>query len=379
MKKDIKPLIQSQTSRNMAAKFYTEQLPNGEDELINAVKTTSSSDRWLVAIKHTNTKDKPHWHFMDLSKERAGFNVGGELHRYGIYFRPGTDYALMKNRGLETLGSFDSYLGYVLHTDEKSQNLNKEPYTLDDIVSNLPKEELQKILDGRPTKMKKLSSTEKIETAWKAGYEANGFYTVANIVGVSGLSPLVEKKLRNAYEAGAVRRMKEHLMVNRLCVEIQTNRSGDKGVSDEKVISAVQAALKGLELSVCRDGDDIVFDSTTDGIIILAQECPASYTREYIVSIGTDIHKSNKTSLWTGRYLIYLNRHKTGHESKNSFVCQIKNKKLICISAPSLTGDERSATIGEMYKEFRDKFNESYNKKSNDMKAHSLDLDYLNS
>ena len=47
--------------------------------------------------------------------------------------------------------------------------------------------------------------------------------------------------------------------------------------------------------------------------------------------------------------------------------------------APSLTGDERSAAIGEMYKEFRDKFNESYNKNSSDMKAHSLDLDYLNS
>ena len=377
MKKEIKTLIQRQTSRNMAAKFYIEQLPGGDDELINAVKTTSSSDRWLVAIKHTNTKDKPHWHFMDLSKEKKGFNVGGELHRFGIYFRPGTDDALMKNRGLETLGSFDSYLGYVLHTDEKSQNLNKEPYSLDDIVSNLPQEELQKILDGRPTKMKKLSSAEQIEIARKAGYESKGFYTVANTVGISGLGPLVEKKLRNAYEAGAFQRMKEHLMVNRLCVEIQTNRGGDKGISNEKVFSAVQVALKGLELSVSRFGDDIVFDSTTDGII--TQECPDSFAREYIISIASDNHKPNKKSLWTGRYLIYVNGYKEGHESKNCFVCQIKNKKLICIFAPSLTGDERSVAIGEMYKEFRDKFNESYNKNSSDMKAHSLDLDYLNS
>ena len=375
--KKIRPLKPSQSTRGMAAKFYTEQLPYGEDMLIKTVKATPTNERRVVAIKHTKTDDKPHWHFMDDATDGTNFNVGGELHRNGIYFRKDVDDTLMANRGLETLGEFSAYLSYVLHQDSESQKAGKNAYSIDDIVSNLPRTELQNILDGRPSKKKKLSAAEQIEIARSAGYEGKGFYTVANTVGIAGMSSSTEDKLRKVYEKGAKQRMNEHLRLDRLCIEIQT-KMGDEGTEDRVVVAAVERALSGMEIAIDNYGGICRIMPTTNAFITFQHI--DSMAGEYAKEIDTGFLGANTKSLWTGQYYIFINRVsalKQDYKNNKCFICKIENHKLICTSSAVITGENRRKTIGTMYKDFRDKFELALTKTDGDDLAR-INLDELN-
>lgn len=142
---------------------------------------------------------------MDRDKR---IRVQKALKDLGIEYRPNLDDELWANHGVETVGKFAGYATYLTHETETAVNEGKELYRMDELVSNLTIEEIQKIRDGYirvAESRKKLSADDWTlidETAYKLGYELQNFSEWYNSQPFNVRSNAKVKTIRESYERG---------------------------------------------------------------------------------------------------------------------------------------------------------------------------------
>lgn len=66
----------------------------------------------------------------------------------GIFFRPGLDDIIWQEHGVETIGNFTGYAMYLTHETKEAIDDAKELYSIDELISNLTKDEIIHIREG---------------------------------------------------------------------------------------------------------------------------------------------------------------------------------------------------------------------------------------
>lgn len=379
--KRIRPLKLTSSSRTLAAKFYDDQLPNGEDAFIDAVKNTSSNERQILAVKHTKSVQKEHWHLIErLTDDSNNIYVNTALHDLGIYYRKGKDDSLIKKHGLETVGWFENYAAYLLHITDEAKADNKPEYKAEDIVSNLPLEEVKKIIAGYAPKKQRMTRKDYVGKAKQAGENLLDFDLFINSFPMEDITINLRKAMLTEYKDSAERQLKKQSNINRLNVYICC-KSDDIGIFDKVMVIAKQALSEKKAVIYPGEATNIRFD--TEAIICKGRQNACSTKRIIGISLKNDYR------FWRGHYQIVVgsdneiyvsgySRKKLKTEYRNDyFICHIEDGKLIPDYGPEVNReDEKELT--DMYIEFRDSFNEAFSKYKSDINdTVRIDIDAL--
>lgn len=370
-----KPLGLSQTTKTVSATFYNEQLPNGENALYTAIRNTSPTDLIVIAIKHEgSSKKKDHYHLIVKDPDNNGsFVVKSILAKLNVQYRPDKDMALLSGRALETTGSFSSCLSYILHKSYSAQRLKKKEYEITDLIANIPYDEIQSILDGYSPASTKLSSEDLIDAARNAGYSLEDFDKTLENMNIRGLTERTERTMRNAYFAGAEKKVREGHRIDRLCIEITYTYDQYRAA-----VYATDKALSGKSTVVINDSNDSIYISPSTkalkihrlGFVDKYKDKLLSQKVELIKKSG-DYDIMDGKAIWAGDYVIIFKTEGSDVPTPSCcFQCSIKNNTLFNIQPPShyLLSKKNLSAIREKYLDFRDQFNaalEEFNNVSN--------------
>ena len=303
--------------RTLAVKCYAEQLPKGEQCLVDNIKATSSKVAQIMAIRHDRdivtdgiwavAAVKPHWHIiLRLVPDKARIRVLQLMADLGIYFRPGTDDELWENHGVETIGNFGGYALYLTHETEDAVRAGKELYDRADVVSNLSMDEQNQIREGyiRVSERHKVTPEELIaldKEAYDIGYALQDFGTWYGNQPFSVRSNSKMRVIRESYNRGVQARIEQHEPIDRLCVYIQGE--ANKG----KTFAAVRALLDmGKSVLTANGGGSGKFDALRadhDAIVLDDCTCPnlLNMADGYVC---TAYRRQSNNPPWTGQYLV---------------------------------------------------------------------------
>lgn len=352
----IRPLKLTSSSRTLASKFYDDQLPGGEDAFINAVKNSASSERQIIAIKHNKSKNKEHWHLIErIMDDSDNIYVNTALHDLGIYYRKDTDDELIKNRGLETVGRFENYAAYLLHITEEAKAENKPEYTVEDMVSNLPIDEIKKIIAGCASKKHRMTKNDYIQLAHEAGEALVSFEDFINGIDSKDMTATLRKTLFKEFAYSADNKIKKGIRIPRLPVAIII----DESISRDRVVYSAQKALAGKKWETLFNNASYIY---SDAIV-------STNYNEFYCGYSVKRNKNEEEmsySIWAGHYYIaviqmerrYMGRYGQYNPS-GMIVCSIKDDKLFLEKSPDIEEDIIEE-VEAKYCEFRDGFNEAY-------------------
>lgn len=380
---------------SLAVKCYAEQLPHGEDCLINAIKGTDKKYVQILAIRHDRdivtdgiwrvATEKPHWHIVLRMADRHKTLVIKTIFKgLGIWFRPGIDDALWLNRGVETVGNFAGYATYLTHDTDDAIADAKERYDITEIISNLTVSEIEQVRAGyvRVSEKLKISQDELVsldKEAFELGYKMGNFTTWYNAQPFAVRANAKMRVIRESYDRGVESRIQEGREINRLCIFIA-------GESNTGKTYAAKKALEGKEVLSIGGGGTGKFDrlrADHDAIIIDDDVCPnlLNMTDNYICHA----YRRNKDNpAWAGEYFIVTSnlrfetwlelcgikcrdfyKQPTEHYKamlSRFFVCHLKSEggtnRLVCTSASTRGGMDAQTDRKQKFVEFRQSFDE---------------------
>ena len=390
--KNRKPLVLDSKVATLALKLYAEQLKYGWDYTCKQIQATNPKDFQVIAICHNRDTyadeghfwkpaiEKEHYHIiLRCTDRKKRIRVRKLLKDLGIEYRPQLDDELWANHGVETVGNFAGYATYLTHETETAVNEGKELYSMDELVSNLTTDEIQKIRDGYirvAESNKKLSAddwTSIDETAYKLGYELKNFSEWYDSQPFNVRSNTKVKTIRESYERGVNKRIAEGAEMLRLCVFIHGEPNSGKTYASEK-------ALSGKRYFTVKGGGTGKFDNLRvdhQAIIIDDDVCPylLNMTDNYICRA---YKRQNNNPAWTGQYFVvtsnytffeWLEMCKLGEKHFEAaysrfYLCEIKQKEdgtnYLALSNPSKRGSlEEQKQRAEMFKDFQNKFNDT--------------------
>lgn len=390
--KNRKPLALDSKVATLAIKFYVEQLKYGWDYTCKQIQATDPKDFQVIAICHNRDTyadeghfwkpavEKEHYHIIVRCTDRKKrIRVQKVLKDLGIYYRPNLDDELWANHGVETVGNFAGYATYLTHETETAVNEGKELYSMDELVSNLTTDEIQKIRDGyiRVTESnKKLSAddwTTIDETAYKLGYELKNFSEWYDLQPFNVRSNAKVKTIRESYERGVDARIGERTEMLRLCVFIYGKPNSGKTYASEK-------ALSGKRYFTVKGGGTGKFDNLRvdhEAIIIDDDICSdlLPMTDNYVCRA---YKRNSHNPAWTGQYFIVTSNYRFNDWIKmckveegsfeaaysRFYLCEIKQKEdgtnYLALKTPSMRGSlEEQKQRAEMFTDFQQKFNQT--------------------
>jgi len=315
--KDPKPLSIKAKVNAFAAKFYYEQLPDGIDALIVAIKQIDKKSALVLCIQHDKdevsdgiwevAKEKPHFHLLYKNVNRnTNTCINTVLQQLHICYRQGLDDVLLANRGIETIGeSFPGYALYLTHETKSARLDAKYIYDIQEIISNLTIPEIEQIRDGytRITEgSTKLSISDLASLdldAFALGYALKNFNAWYNALPFNVRSHSKLKTIKESYTRGVESRLEEGTEINRLCVYIMGNPNTGKTY-------AAKEALAGQQILNVGGGGSGKFDNLRpdhDAIILDDDICPnlLNMTDNYICRA---YRRNNNNSIWAGRYFV---------------------------------------------------------------------------
>lgn len=243
--------------RTLSIKCYDEQLPNGVDDLIQRIKEADFNKMHVIAIKHDRdlvgddfwspAVDKPHYHIiMRMLGANANIRVGTFLNKIGVEYRPGLDDALVREHGVETCRHFDNMTAYLLHMTPESIEDGKEPYYIQEMVSNLTPEEIQQVLDGyirvghggHKVDFETMEDIDK--QAFQLGYDLKDFEPWYNALDFATRTNAKMRVVKESYQRGIQTRANDpnNRALVRTCIFIQSEHNVGK------TYAAMQACQK---------------------------------------------------------------------------------------------------------------------------------------
>lgn len=396
MKKQIRSLSPTSYFFTLAITCYDEQLKDGEKCLFNSIRSASSEEYQILAIKHNRGIGKTHYHILvrpaDNTKRKQVKSLLDMLH---ISFRPGLDDALRTHNdhsALETCGDFSAYAAYLLHQTDEAIADNKVPYDISEFITNLSHADLAAILSGyfqqkKPLNQKRMSSLSlKIKDA---GYKLLPFNQQISSFNILGLSIPQEERLRKAYIQGVNDRLKTNPGLYRLTLEIEFAKAATASVK-QRINRAARSALQQYDPAVV-DGYSMCYvDPSTYALLwtnFPTTESGPGYGLEIDDLAENRIKKIEKPlvekkTIWSGSYFVITHdyiarsieeykqttgdtytqyrdlRHKF---ASNSFFCIVENNKLKCIEPPNYAfSDDTNKHLTDMFRAFKNSFDEAY-------------------
>lgn len=342
-RKGRSPYTLESVMQSIALKFYPEQITGYDSEhaeesgysekllldLKTRIQKQDPTEMQVLMIVHNADFDhddywspaaeKPHIHIImrfigkmpngNTRRER----IGTILEKLGVTYRPDVDKTLWEQHGVEAIGDFVEYSNYLLHWTEKAKKAGKHCYELNELISNLPVDQVKKILDGHkqiseaaPDENAKVQIETLIDldqTAYQLGYslkDFDGWYGNLPFVVRSHQSM---KTIKESYFRGATARADDPANngVLRLCIFIQ-------GQPDSGKTYAAVHALDEIGASVLRVGGGGTgkFDKlkpSHDAIVIDDDICPnlLNMSDNYICQA---YRRNRNNPFWCGQYLV---------------------------------------------------------------------------
>lgn len=181
------------TIRNVALKFYLEQLPLGEEDFFNAIKSFDSSRYEISAIKHDSDYNydtwwqpssvKAHYHVVIhiANAKVSPIKLRTLLKSLHIEFRPNLDDDVWAH-SVEPVREYPNAIMYLTHETQKAKDEGKTLYDRSDIVSNIDEERLSQIRNGY---IRKVDNTKRVDnnlisdlksSAFEWGYSLNDWF-----------------------------------------------------------------------------------------------------------------------------------------------------------------------------------------------------------
>lgn len=300
----------------VAIKCYDEQLPHGRDYTFNAIRQTDKSQFQVLAIVHDRdtvtagiwieSAIKPHLHIIVRCVDRKKrIRVRTIMECLGIVFRPGLDDIIWQEHGVETIGNFTGYAMYLTHETKEAIDDAKELYSIDELISNLTKDEIIHIREGYirvSVNAHKVTSDELAaldQDAYNLGYALKNFAQWYDAQPFTVRSNAKIKTIRESYERGVEARLEEGRAITRLCIYIQ-------GPPNSGKTYATLAALDGRQILTVGGGGTGKFDRLRpdhDAIVIDDDVCPnlLNMTDNYICRA---YKRNSNNPAWAGRYFI---------------------------------------------------------------------------
>lgn len=388
-------------SHTMAVKFYDEQIVDGNPETLFArVRAMDKTKYHVIAIRHDKDEkndgvwlsclEKPHYHvIMRAVGSHDVFRVGAKLEELGIHFCPGLDDALLENRGVETVGNYAEYAMYLTHDTEQAKVDGKMPYPVEELVSNLNREEVQKVRDGYirvnggRNKVSADELAELDEYAFKMGYELKNFDDWYNEQPFSVRSNAKIRVIRESYNRGVEKRLKEDDYCLRTCIFIQGDGNTGKTFTSGKVMKEMGKSV----LSVGGGGSG-KFDNLRpdhDCIIIDDDVCP-NMLNMCDNKICHAYRRNKNNPVWAGGFLIITSNldfeefaRRCGLKTRDLrdikipqfealetrfFMCKIKGRpgggfRLQCTAASTRGTPEEQRKRADIFRDFQNRFNEA--------------------
>lgn len=378
----------------VALKFYDEQLPLGEQYLIDAIRNSDPRRIQILAIVHDRctvtdgiwavAKVKRHWHLIARMTDRnSSMRVGTILDGLGIRYRQGEDDTLWKAHGVETVSNFAGYALYLTHETEEAIKDAKERYDVSEIISNLTLDEIEQVRNGyvRVSEKRKLSQDELValdKEAFEMGYAMKDFDRWYNEQPFAVRSNAKIKVIRESYDRGVKVRVDEHQEINRLCVFIRGDPNTGKTYAAKK-------ALEGKRILSVGGGGTGKFDLLRpdhEAIVVDDDVCPnlLNMTDNYICRA---YKRNSNNPAWSGDYFVVTSNlsfmewlEASGIRTRNVygdysahyeamltrfFVCQLKADangiNHLALTSPSTRGSaEEQVERGHMFMDFKRKF-----------------------
>lgn len=378
--------------RSLAVKCYEEQLPYGWQHVEQEIQKASTKYWHIVAIWHykdtyseggspwKTAVEKRHLHLIMRRVDGKSVRVGQILCWLGIYFRPGIDDDLWKNHGVETVDKFSGYTMYLTHETEDAIADGKEPYSDDELVSNLSPEELDNVREGYirvSNGRHKLSHEELVELddqAFKLGYELRNFDYWYDQLSLAQRSNSKMKIIKESYDRGVAKRIQEKPEVLRLCVFIQ-------GESNTGKTFGALRALSGKRVKTVEGGGTGKFDDLRadhQAIVISDDTCPnlLNVSDNYICRV---YKRRSNNPVWAGQHLIVTsnlcfgawleacglkNEKHIAAATSRFFICRVEHgadgANHLALLTPSTRGSvEEQRDRAGMFSDFQQKFNKS--------------------
>ena len=276
-----KKILNSRSSvATLGIKVYDEQIPNGLDDVKARIKNEDKKKYEIVMMTHDRdsmgddfylpSTEKVHHHIGVRCVGGRRTKVGTILNMLGIVFRQGIDDEMRDHHGVETIDHFDNFTMYLMHETPQAIADGKEPYTIDEFVSNLSTDEIRQIIDGyrRVSDSKRRITHDELialdECAFNLGCE------LKNYDDWFGAQPFVvrshskAKVFRESYYRGVRKRLREDNSVVRCSIFI----CGDADAGKTK---NAELALAGRETLVINGGASGTLDDllpSTDALIV---------------------------------------------------------------------------------------------------------------
>lgn len=407
--KKVKYTMNSQM-RTLAIKIYEEQMPDGWDATIKAIKNIDKNNIQVFAICHDKdtmnddiwkpAKEKKHYHIWMRVMNNKKFRVHQLLEIVKVRYREELDDTLWKNHGVESCRDYAACAMYATHESEDAVCKGKLRYDIKDVVSNLSTEEFKAIREGYcgangSKGQVSLELLMKLDSeAKKIGYQMGDFDSWFDHQPFLVRSSSKIKSIKESYLRGVAERIEEDDRVNRLCIFIQGKKNSGKTY-------AAMEALKGNKILTVGGGGTGKFDNltvTTNVIIIDDDKCPnlLNMTDNYIRQA---YRRQNNNPWWCGEYFVVTSNLsfdewleecginvKNGVDKKSEhyyamlsrfyvcFVCKdYSGKTILHCSSPSKRGNkEEQENRKAKYIDFRDKFEKSIQEYTPEL----IDVDY---
>lgn len=401
-KKEPKVLGNEQKVSNVAIKCYEEQLSQGWFYTKECIEQLDATQYQVLAIVHNRdtvtdgiwalANEKPHMHVIFRCVDRKKrVRVKTILNMLGIEFRKGIDDSLWLNHGVESVGDFSAYANYLTHETEEAIKDNKELYSIHDIVSNLDESGIKQVRSGYTRIVAddiRVTTSELAELdkkAYKLGYELGNFHSWYENLSFVIRAHSKLKTVKESYDFGVAKRIKDNISVNRLCVFIEGDPNTGKTYASEKAIPSedvlkVRGGGSGKFDNLRADvGGILIDDDVCPNLLNMSDNYPChAYKRNSNNPVWAGDHlivTSNKTfrewledcGIKTTRYVDGCARYDdTEHyEAMRSrfYICKVVNvsgvNKLKLLS-PSTRGSVEDQTKRlDKFINFRDKFNET--------------------
>lgn len=249
---------------------------------------------------------KPHLHIIVRCVDRKKrIRVRTIMDCLGIVFRPGLDDIIWQEHGVETIGNYTGYAMYLTHETKEAIDDAKEFYSIDELISNLTKDEIIHIREGYirvSANAHKVTSDELAsldQDAYDLGYALKNFAQWYDAQPFTVRSNAKIKTIQESYERGVNARLEEGRAITRLCIYIQ-------GPPNSGKTYAALAALDGKQVLSIGGGGTGKFDRLRpdhDAIVIDDDVCPnlLNMTDNYICRA---YKRNSNNPAWAGRYFI---------------------------------------------------------------------------
>lgn len=406
-KDNTKTLNANAKVSTLAVKCYDEQLPNGEQYLIDAIHATSSSDFQIMAIRHDRdlqtdgiwsvAKTKAHWHIIvRCTDSKKRIRVLTILDGLGICFRKDLDDGLWLGHGVETIGNFAGYALYLTHETKEAINDAKELYDRSSVISNMSLEEQDQIRDGyiRISEKRKITSDELValdKEAYDLGFALKDFDDWYDSLTFSTRSHAKIKVIKESYQRGLNKAFDEVKEIDRCCIFIRGDANTGKSYTSEHILKD-ELHLKTL---LVRGGGTGKFDNlkaSHEAMLIDDDTCPnllniadskicRAYKRnsdnkpwagkflvvtsnlsfdEWLESCGLHVWLQQTSSMYGG---CILNEHGNAMHSR-FFICEMQlnldgSNRLALIEANPRGCDTRKQRLLDIFLDFQKRFNTS--------------------